>query len=197
MIKEKEFKYCARDETIVVDICELRAERRAIIIRKSLSWENNEKISHKPSDDLPCQREQQWKHSAENAVIIVINSGILEQHEKGGKRLTILFTWKNLFLFFSFFLPARIDSLEKKRKVKAKAIKSMLCFSFAPSSPSSNPKKCSVESRVRTESHGLGIFTGNFFFISFGLSTEVISIVSSWDFLSVGGLDKYWREVLR
>lgn len=147
-----------------------RNKRKAIITRKSLSWENNKKFSHRAKRNYCkrfAQKKQHWEHSTEKLVIIVINSGKLKQHEKGGKRnkkvkkkkkknrkrrLTILFTWTNLFLFYLDWFTWE-GTQQSQSQIHA---------SFSSSSTSSSSCSLSLIHKKKF----LGIFTGKFFFLA-------------------------------
>lgn len=89
-----------------------------------------------------------------------MKKGEQSETERGRRNLTILFTWKNsIFISYSFSpVCIWIDSLEKRRKVKAKAIKIHVSV-FLPS-------YCLLLARLGSSSVDLipGEFTGNFVF---------------------------------
>lgn len=83
--------------------------RKTIIIIIAKQWAKI--FPQKENENLFCifffarhEKKQQWKHGTENLVIIVINSGILKQHERGEN-------WQYYSLeriYFYFFSPSSL-----------------------------------------------------------------------------------------
>jgi hypothetical protein len=118
--------------------CLMWIKRKAIIIIIAKQWGNFPTRRRTTEDFFLQLKEQQWKHGTENFVIIVINSGINQTAWKGENWQ--YYSLERIYFYFSFFFSAAssasliwIDSLEKKRKVKANDKNPCYVFSRFPS----------------------------------------------------------------